>query len=106
MWSLNDWSYLEREVVQDPQGREWVVALMDILAQEGDADLPAAVQRAEEEQGRYFTLVFTAGGGALQRERGHTSLDEATEEYDRLVRAILQGRLDPSKPTFRTDLED
>ena len=30
-WSFDDWQYLERQVVADPKGREWSVALMDVL---------------------------------------------------------------------------
>ena len=35
MWSMDDWLYLEREVVTDPRGRQWTVGLMDVLGQQG-----------------------------------------------------------------------
>jgi hypothetical protein len=35
-WSMDDWQYLERQVVADPQGRQRSVALMDVLGQVGD----------------------------------------------------------------------
>ena len=28
LWSLDDWEYLERQTVTDPQRRQWTVALM------------------------------------------------------------------------------
>ena len=37
---MDDWNYLEREVVTDPKGRTWTVALMDVLGQKGDPDIP------------------------------------------------------------------
>jgi len=40
LWSMDEWKYLEREVVTDPKGRQWTVALMDVLGQEGDPDIP------------------------------------------------------------------
>ena len=33
MWNISDWQFLERQVVTDPKGREWSVALMDLLGQ-------------------------------------------------------------------------
>jgi hypothetical protein len=59
----------------------------------------------EYASGRYFTLVYS-GGGTLQRERGYPSLPEATGAYERLLAAVLDGRVDPSQPVFRRDLED
>ncbi len=41
LWSMDDWQYLERQVVTDPKGRQWSVALMDVLGQEGDPDMPS-----------------------------------------------------------------
>ena len=40
LWSMDQWRYLEREVVTDPKSRQWTVALMDVLGQEGDPELP------------------------------------------------------------------
>src|SRR5262245_27000408 len=40
-WSMNDWQYVERQVVVDPKGRQWSVALMDVLGQVGDPDRPS-----------------------------------------------------------------
>ena len=37
---MDEWQYVEREVVIDPKGRQWTVALMDVLGQEGDPDIP------------------------------------------------------------------
>ena len=49
--------YLEREVVTDPKGRKWSVALMDVLGQEGDPDRPNDLLALEYSQGRYFTVT-------------------------------------------------
>jgi hypothetical protein len=104
-WHLDDWQYLERQVVADPRGREWSVALMDVLGQAGDPDRPAAALELEYASGRYFTLIY-AGGGTLQRERGYPSLPEARTAYERLLAAVIDGRVDPAQPVFRRDLED
>ena len=77
LWSMDNWKYVEREVVTDPKGRRWTVALMDVLGQEGDPDMPNQLLQLQYSSGRYFTLIYTAGGG-LQRERGYSSLEEAT----------------------------
>lgn len=105
MWSLDDWKYVEREVVTDPNGRQWTVALMDVLGQEGDPDRPNELLALEYSQGRYFTLVYSSSG-AMQRERGYPSLPQAASAYQRLVAAVSDGRLDPAQPTYREDLED
>src|SRR6266540_2767962 len=105
MWSMDDWKYLHREVVVDPKGRQWSIALMDILGQEGDPDMPPAMLELQYASGRYFTLIYSPTG-AVQWERGHTSLAEATTAYERLLAAVSDGRLDPSQPTFRQDLDD
>lgn len=105
MWSLDDWEYVEREVVTDPKGRKWTVALMDVLGQKGDPDRPDALLELQYSSGRYFTLIYTSDGG-LQRERGYGSLDEATNEYGNLLMAVMDGSLDPAQPVFRQDLED
>ena len=104
-WHLDDWQYLERQVVADPKGRRWTVALMDIQGQAEARDLPAAVPGLEEGTARYFTIVYSPGG-AVQRERGHPSLAEASGAWKDLVAAVLDGRVDPAQPVFREDLED
>ncbi len=74
---MDEWQFLEREVVTDPKGRQWTVALMDVLGQQGDPDMPDKLLELQYSSGRYFTLVY-GDGGALQRERGYASLPEAT----------------------------
>jgi hypothetical protein len=105
VWSMDDWQYLEREVVTDPKGRRWSVALMDVLGQAGDPDMPNEWMELQYGSARYFTLIYSATG-SLQRERGYASLPEATREYQRLRTEVIDGRLDPAQPTFRQDLED
>jgi len=102
---MDEWQYLEREVVTDPQGRRWTVALMDVLGQEGDPEVPNSLLELQYASGRYFTLVY-ADGGALQRERGYSSLDEAVTAFGALLVAVIDGSVDPSQPVFRQDLED
>jgi hypothetical protein len=102
---MNDWQYVEREVVTDPKGRQWTVALMDVLGQEGDPEMPNKLLELQYSSGRYFTLVYS-DGGALQRERGYPSLEEAVTAYGGLIVAVIDGSLDPSQPVFRQDLED
>ena len=104
-WSMDDWQYLERQVVADPKGRQWSVALMDVLGQAGDPDRPSDMLELEYASGRYFTVVYSSGG-TLQWERGYPSLLEATRAYERLVAAVIDGRVDPAQPVFRQDLED
>jgi hypothetical protein len=102
---MDEWQYLEREVVTDPKGRQWTVALMDVLGQEGDPDMPNKLLELQYASGRYFTLIYSASG-ALQRERGYTSLSDAESAYRELLVAVIDGGLDPSQPVFRQDLED
>ena len=102
---MDDWQYVEREVVADPQGRPWTVALMDVLGQEGDPDIPNRLLELQYSSGRYFTVIYSADGG-LQRERGYSSLSEATEAYQTMLMGVIDGTLDPSQPVFREDLED
>ena len=102
---MDKWNYLEREVVTDPKGRQWTVALMDVLGQEGDPDIPNKLLELQYSSGRYFTLIYSATG-ALQWERGYTILSEAMSAYEALVVAVIDGSLDPSQPVFREDLED
>jgi hypothetical protein len=105
LWTMDDWHYVDRRVVTDPKGRQWSVALMDVLGQEGDPDRPNAMLELEYASGRYFTLIYSSGGG-LQWERGYPSLPEATTAYERLLTAVIDGRVDPSQPVYREDLED
>jgi hypothetical protein len=105
MWSMDDWEYLEREIVIDVKGRKWTVALMDVLGQKGDPDRPDAILELQYSSGRYFTLIYSAEGG-LQRERGYASLDEAADAYKNMLVAVMGGTLDPAQPVFRENLED
>ena len=105
LWSMDDWQYLEREVVTDPKGRQWTVALMDVLGQQGDPDMPNSLLELQYRSGRYFTLIYSASE-ALQRERGYSSLPEAENAYREMLVGVIDGSLDPSQPVFREDLED
>jgi hypothetical protein len=102
---MDDWQYVEHEVVTDPKGRQWTVALMDVLGQEGDPDMPNKLLEIQYSSGRYFTLIYSTGG-ALQRERGYPSLEEAMDAYGNLLVSVIDGSLDPTQPVFRADLED
>jgi hypothetical protein len=104
LWSMDDWEYLEHEVVNDPKGRKWTVALMDVLGQKGDPHMPGSFAELQYSSGRYFTLVYSAGG--LQRERGYKSLEEARDAYGNLLMGVIEGSVDPAQPVFREDLED
>lgn len=105
LWSMDDWEYVERQAVTDPKGREWTVALMDVLGQEGDPDIPNQMLQLEYASGRYFTLVYSASG-AIQFEHGYSSLSEARDKYVDLLADVVSGSLNPSQPIFRADLED
>jgi hypothetical protein len=102
---MDEWQFVEREVVSDPKGRQWTVALMDVLGQEGDPDMPNKLLEMQYSSGRYFTLIYS-GTGALQRERGYASQPEAENAYKELLVAVIDGSLDPTQPVFRQDLED
>jgi hypothetical protein len=102
---MDDWQYLERQVVTDPKGRQWSIALMDVLGQAGDPQMPNKLLELEYASGRYFTLIYSASG-TLQWERGHAKLPDATRTYESLLMEVIDGRLDPSQPVFREDLED
>jgi hypothetical protein len=104
-WSIDDWQYLERQIVTDPQGRKWSIALMDVLGQAGDPQMPNKLLELEYASGRYFTLIYSATG-TLQWERGYAQLPEAARKYESLLMDVIDGRLDPSQPVFREDLED
>ena len=105
LWSMDDWEYLERQIVTDPKGREWTVAVMDVLGQQGDPDMPNEMLQLQYASGRYFTLVYSASG-AIQLEHGYSSLSEAREKYVDLLADVISGSLDPSQPIFRANLED
>ena len=102
---MDDWKYVERQAVADPKGRQWSVALMDVLGQEGDPEVPNSLLELQHASGRYFTLVYSMSG-MLQLERGYSSADEATKAYERLLVAVFDGSIDPTQPVFRKDLED
>ena len=102
---MDEWQYLEREVVTDPNGRQWTVALMDVLGQKGDPEMPSKLLELQYSSGRYFTLIYSSSGG-VQRERGYPTLSEATNAYEELLIGVIDGTLDPSQPVFRQDLED
>jgi hypothetical protein len=75
-WSMDNWRYLQREVVTDPKGRQWSLALMDVLGQDGDPEMPGALLQMQYASGRYFTVIYSSTG-TVQREEGYTSLAEA-----------------------------
>jgi hypothetical protein len=102
---MDDWQYLEREVVTDAKGRKWTVALMDVLGQQGDPDMPNKILEIQYSSGRYFTLIYSQTG-AVQRERGYPVLEQAKDAYAELLVSVMDGSLDPSQPVFREDLED
>ena len=87
---MDEWQYVEREVITDPKGKQWTVALMDVLGQEGDPDMPNQWLELQYSSGRYFTLIYS-DSGALQWERGYTSLAEATSAYGNLLVAVIDG---------------
>jgi len=104
-WSMDNWRYVERQSVTDPKGTQWSIALMDILGQEGDPDMPNKLQELQYSSGRFFTLIYSASGSVVL-ERGYPTLPEATTMFERLIVDVMDGVLDPSQPTFREDLED
>lgn len=105
LWSMDQWQYVEREVVTDPKGRQWTVSLMDVLGQKEDPDIPNKFLELQYSSGRYFTLIYSVSG-SLQRESAYTTLPEATRAYEDLVIAVIDGSVDPSQPVFRQNLED
>ena len=102
---MDDWQYVERQVVTDPKGRQWSVALMDILGQQGDPEMPSKLLELQYASGRYFTVIYS-DSGALQWERGHASRSEAEITYQSLLASVMNGRLDPAQPVFRPNLDD
>ena len=105
LWSMDDWRYVRREKIKDPDGHEWSIALMDVLGQEGDPEVPNSLLELQYASGRYFTLIYSSTG-SLQWERGYMDLPQATTAYDRLLLAVKDGRVNPSQPVYREDLED
>jgi hypothetical protein len=105
MWSMDQWQYVDKDVVTDPKNRQWTVALMDVLGQQGDPDIPNKLLELQYTSGRYFTLIYSESG-ALQREKGYATLAEAEQAFDDLRIAVIDGSLDPSQPIFREDLEE
>ena len=105
LWSMDDWRYLQRKSVTDPNGRAWSIALMDVLGQEGDPEMPGDLLQLQYASGRYFTLIYS-GTGALQREHGYASLSEASTAYEGLIAAVRDGRLDPAQPVFVEGTDD
>jgi hypothetical protein len=101
---MDEWHYVDREVVSDPKGRQWTVALMDVLGQKGDPDIPNKLLELQYASGRYATLIYSASG-TLQWECGYATLSEATRAFEDLRIAVIDGSLDPSQPVFRQDLE-
>jgi hypothetical protein len=105
MWSMDQWQYVDREVVTDPKNRQWTVALMDVLGQQGDPDIPNKLLELQYASGRYFALIYSTTG-SLAWERGYATLAEATKAFDELRIAVIDGSVDPSQPVFRDNLED
>lgn len=105
LWNMDEWQYLEREIVSDPKDRQWTVALMDVLGQQGDPDMPNKLLELQYSSGRYFTLIYSENG-TLQRERGYASLADAENAYREMLVAVIDGSLDPTQPVFRQNLED
>src|ERR1700681_3859594 len=100
LWSMDDWNYLEREAVTDPKGRRWTVALMDVLGQKGDPDIPNKLLELQYSSGRYFTLIYSASE-AVVFEPGYPLLQEAAAAHEALLVAAMHGSLDQSQPVFR-----
>jgi hypothetical protein len=105
MWSMDEWQYLERQVIADPQGRQWTIAVMDLLGQRGDPDLPNEWLQLQYASGRYFTLIYSQSG-SVQWERGHAALPDAMRTFDRLLTEVFNGLLNPAQPVFRPNLDD
>ena len=94
LWSMDEWQYLEREVVTDPKGRPWTVALMDVLGQKGDPEMPnklLELQYSRADISRSSTQPAERYNGT-----GHASLSEAENAYRGLLVALIDGSLDPA----------
>ena len=105
LWTMDDWNYLERRTVFDPQGHTWSVTLMDLLGQEDDPENPSIYAEAAFAAGRFYTIIY-AGDGGIRYERGYRTLEEAREQYRHLLARVADGSMNPSQPVFRADLED
>ena len=103
---MDDWRYVEREVVTDPKGRQWSIALMDVLGQEGDPDMPNKMLELQYSSGRYFTLIYSDERRRCSGNAAIASLEDARNAYADLLVSLIDGSLDPSQPVFREDLED
>ena len=86
-WSMDNWRYVERQSVTDPKGRQWSVALMDILGQEGDPEMPSKLLELQYSSGRFFTLIYSASGVVVW-ERGYP----ITARGDHRLRTPDRGR--------------
>src|ERR1700732_3321767 len=104
MWSMDDWQYISRDVVTDAKGNRCTIALMDVLGQEGDPDMPNKLAELQYSSRRYFTRIYFSTG-ALQRERGYGEFTEAKTAYEELLIAVMDGTTDPSQPVFRENLD-
>ena len=105
LWSMDEWQFLEREVVTDPKGRQWTVALMDVLGQQGDPDMPNSLLELQYSSGRYFTLVYSDGGALAAGAR----LCRATRSEPMPIQTFWSASLTERRSvaaTFRQDLED
>jgi hypothetical protein len=67
--------------------------------------MPNKMLELQYSSGRYFTLIYSESG-AVQRERGYSSLEDAKNAYAEMLVSVMDGSLDPSQPVFREDLED
>ena len=104
LWNMDEWQYLEREVVTDPKGRRWTVALMDVLGQEGDPDMPNKLLEIQYSSGCFFTLIYGIAGAAAGRRLRIASRGDGRIWRHGCGRHRWQP--DPSQPVFRQDLED
>src|SRR5690242_21648897 len=102
-WSMDDWKYVERQAVVDPKGRRWWIALMDVLGQEGDPEVPNALLELQYAAGRYFSVI-SSGARALQRAHGIPSLSAARRSYLHLVAAVANGTVAPAQLIYREAL--
>ena len=46
LWNMDDWRYIERQLVTDPKGRQWSIALMEVLGQAGDLKVRTTFRNA------------------------------------------------------------
>ena len=81
---MDDWKYVDRKIVTDPKGRKWTVALMDVLGQKGDPEMPSDLLELQYASGRYFTLIYAR----RRRAAAGTRLPVAAASDNR-IRALL-----------------